>query len=674
MAVLEHILAPFASEWLSAFMDPRKRVFWGYLLSAFVVAVAWLMLANCKSLRASLRIIFDRATWCSPSARADYVLMAANNALMLLLSPQLLAKATVAYLVFEGLHGLFEGRPLVWARAADWHIALLFTTFLFLLDDFARYWVHRWLHTAPVLWSFHRVHHSATVLNPITVFRTHPIEAVLFSIRGAVVQGVCIALFFFLFGDKVTLVAVLGASVFTFLFNALGSNLRHSPVALPFWRPVERVLMSPAQHQIHHSAAPQHHNRNYGVALSLWDWLFGTLCYSEKHQQLVYGLAGKADHATEHRLSHLYFEPFKHAAKHLPFRRRTAYMAMSPRRPMTLTGALLTATLLLISFPAPADDATVNIYSARKEALILPLLERFKAETGIGFRLVTGKADGLLKRLEIEGELSPADLFITVDAGRLQRAKKSGVLQPVRSRVLETAIPPSLRDKDHYWFGVSLRARTIIYARDRVDPTRLSTYEALADTQWKRKLCIRSSGNIYNQSLVASMIVASGVERAESWARKLMGNLARPPAGGDTDQLKAVAAGQCDLTLVNTYYLGRLINSENAEEREIGAKLAVFWPNQGPNDRGAHVNVSGVGITKHAKNRLAAITLMEYLATESSQAWYAEVNNEYPVVPGAPISDTLTAFGPFKADALNLTKLGENNAAAVKLMDRAGWR
>ena len=349
-------------------------------------------------------------------------------------------------------------------------------------------------------------------------------------------------------------------------------------------------------------------------------------------------------------------------------------MAMSPRRPIAFACALFTSTLLLTSLPAPANDGTVNIYSARKEALILPLLERFKAETGIGFRLVTGKADGLLKRLEIEGELSPADLFITVDAGRLQRAKESGVLQPVRNHVLETAIPPSLRDTESYWFGASLRVRTIIYAKERVDPKRLSTYEALTDTQWKGKLCIRSSGNIYNQSLVASMIIASGVERTEAWARKLMGNLARPPTGGDTDQLKAVAAGQCDLTLVNTYYLGRLINSKKPEERAIGAKLGVFWPNQSPNDRGAHVNVSGVGITKHAKNRAAAIKLLEYLVTEPSQIWYAAVNNEYPVVPGTPISDTLAAFGPFKADELNLTKLGENNAAAVKLMDRAGWR
>lgn len=320
-----------------------------------------------------------------------------------------------------------------------------------------------------------------------------------------------------------------------------------------------------------------------------------------------------------------------------------------------------------------AND-TVNIYSARKEALIKPLLERFKEQTGIHYRLITGKADGLLKRLEIEGKLSPADVFITVDAGRLQRAKDAGVLQPVDNAFVNQTVPDKFRDEGNFWFGVSQRARTIIYAKNRVTPAQLSTYENLADPQWRGKLCIRSSSSIYNQSLVASMIEAVGVEKTEAWARSLVDNMARPPGGGDTDQLKATAAGQCDVTLVNTYYLGRLINSKKSDERAIGEKLAVFWPNQGDGDRGVHVNVSGVGITKHAKNVDAANKLLEFLVTKDSQAWYAEVNNEYPVVPGSAISETLKSFGPFKADSLNLTKLGERNAQAVKLMDRAGWR
>lgn len=336
--------------------------------------------------------------------------------------------------------------------------------------------------------------------------------------------------------------------------------------------------------------------------------------------------------------------------------------------------SVLIVNLSLVPSLSQASDAVVNIYSARKEALILPLLKRFKKETGIKYRLVTGKADGLLKRLEIEGKHSPADMFITVDAGRLQRAKKSGVLQPIKSDALERIIPANLKDKDNYWFGLSQRARTLIYAKDRVQPSEMSTYEDLADEKWKGRLCIRSSGNIYNQSLVASMLEAEGAEATENWARGLVANFAKPPSGGDTGQLKATAAGLCDVTLANTYYLGRLINSKKPRDNAIGNKLAVFWPNQGEGERGAHVNVSGVGITKHAKHVEAATQLLEFLVTKESQQWYAEVNNEYPVVPGVEISDTLKGFGAFKADSLNLTVLGENNNAAVKIMDRAGWR
>jgi len=339
-----------------------------------------------------------------------------------------------------------------------------------------------------------------------------------------------------------------------------------------------------------------------------------------------------------------------------------------------LIKSTLICSLFMMPNMAQAKGDVVNIYSARKEALILPLLKHFKKETGINYRLVTGKADGLLKRLEIEGKHSPADLFITVDAGRLQRAKNAQVLQPLDSAVLNTIIPEKLRDKDNYWFGLSQRVRTIIYAKDRAKPSDFSTYEALADAKWKGRLCIRSSGNIYNQSLVASMIEAKGVKATQTWAEGLVANFARPPSGGDTGQLKATAAGQCDVTLANTYYLGRLLNSKKARDRAIGEKLAIFWPNQGKNERGAHVNVSGAGITKYAKHIKAATRLIEYMVTHKSQEWYAEVNNEYPVVPNVKISDTLKSFGEFKADGLNLSVLGENNSEAVKLMDRAGWR
>ena len=333
---------------------------------------------------------------------------------------------------------------------------------------------------------------------------------------------------------------------------------------------------------------------------------------------------------------------------------------------------LLGLSLIFSVGPVYATDQEVNVYSARKEALILPLLEKFKAETGIGFNLITAKADALLKRLESEGHSTPADLFITTDAGRLQRARQAGVLQPIQNEVLNRRIPQNLRDQENYWFGLSQRARVIFYAADKVSSDELSTYEALADDKWNKRICIRSSGNIYNQSLVASMIEARGVEETEAWAKGLVSNFARNPAGGDTDQLRAASAGLCDIAIANTYYFGRLVKSQKEKDQQVVKNLKIFWPNQ--DDRGAHVNVSGAGITRYAKHREAAERLLEFLVSPESQTWYGEVNNEYPVVSDAKTSSLLNSFGNYKADTLNLSRLGENNRAAVELMDRAGWR
>jgi len=326
---------------------------------------------------------------------------------------------------------------------------------------------------------------------------------------------------------------------------------------------------------------------------------------------------------------------------------------------------------LAVSATASADEV-LNLYSARKEALIKPLLDKFSAETGVKVNLVTGKADALIKRLQSEGRNTPADLLITTDAGRLYRASALGLLQAVDSNTLEEVIPAKYQAMDNQWFGLSVRARTIMYNKEKVTPDQLSTYEDLADAKWRKRICIRSSSNIYNQSLVASMLVANGEEATEAWAKGLVANMARPPRGGDRDQIKAVAAGQCDIAVANTYYLGKLVHSHKPAERQVAAKIGVFWPNQ--DGRGVHVNVSGIGMTAHARHKANAIKLMEFLVSEESQQWYAEVNHEYPVREGVAISDTLKSWGSFKSDALNLSLLGENNAAAVKIMDRAGWR
>jgi len=333
---------------------------------------------------------------------------------------------------------------------------------------------------------------------------------------------------------------------------------------------------------------------------------------------------------------------------------------------------LLAATIGVAAVsPALASDE-VNVYSARKEYLIKPLLDRFTEQTGVEVNLVTARAGALLQRLKSEGRNTPADLLVTVDAGNLHRAKAAGLLQPVESSALQNAIPAQLRDLQGHWFGLSKRARVIVYVKDRVSPQELSSYEDLADPKWKKRICIRSSSNVYNQSLVASMIMANGEQATEDWAKGLVANMGRPPKGGDRDQLKAAAVGQCDIAVMNTYYLGRMLGSSKAEELGPAQAAAVFWPNQ--QGRGTHVNVSGAGVVNGSKNRDNAVRLLEFMVNDDSQQWYAEVNNEYPVKPGVPVSDILASWGSFREDSVNLAKLGESNAAAVRLMDRAGWK
>jgi iron(III) transport system substrate-binding protein len=339
---------------------------------------------------------------------------------------------------------------------------------------------------------------------------------------------------------------------------------------------------------------------------------------------------------------------------------------------LSLVLSMGAAILTTVPPLALADQEEVNIYSARKEELIKPLLDRFTEQTGIKVNMVTDKAETLLKRLENEGLNSPADLLVTVDAGNLYRAKVAGVTQPIESEILGEAVPETYRDPEGHWFGLSLRARPIMYVEGKVDPSSLSTYENLADPAWKGRICIRSSDNIYNQSLIASMIAADGVEATEAWAKGLVANMARPPQGGDRDQIAAAAAGQCDIAIANTYYLAGMLTSGDPSQVEAAEAIRVFWPNQ--DGRGTHVNVSGIAMTHSAKNKDAAVKLAEFLASPESQTWYAEVNGEYPVLPAAPVSALLQSWGSFKADALQLSKLGELGPDAVRLMDRAGWK
>ena len=339
---------------------------------------------------------------------------------------------------------------------------------------------------------------------------------------------------------------------------------------------------------------------------------------------------------------------------------------------MKMGNRLACTLIFFMAISGISSGAEVNVYSARGEDLIKPALDTFTEQTGIKVNLITESADALIRRIELEGANSPADVLLTVDAGRLFRAKEAGILASLKSPILTQRIPSAYRDPDNQWFGLSLRSRVIMFDKSRVSAEEISSYEDLADPKWKGEICIRSSGNIYNQSLLASLIEHHGEEATEVWAEGLVSNMARRPQGGDRDQIRATVAGQCKLAVANTYYLAGMLNSDVDTDVEVAQKIGVIWPNQ--DNRGAHMNVSGAGLIKGSKNVEEARQLIEFLSDDYAQGWYSEVNNEYSVRADIPVSTTLQGFGPFEADQLNLEVLGKNNEAAVRLADRAGWQ
>ena len=315
----------------------------------------------------------------------------------------------------------------------------------------------------------------------------------------------------------------------------------------------------------------------------------------------------------------------------------------------------------------------MNLYSARHYDIDETLYETFKEETGIQVNVLEGQPDELIERIKNEGEQSPADVFVAVDAGRLWRAQEAGIFQPVTtSEVLNSKVPENLREPNGEWFGLTTRARVLVYNKDKVKPSELSTYENLADPKWKGRVCVRSSGNVYNQSLVGSMVETDGAEATEKWAKGLVANFARQPEGGDIDQIKAVAAGQCDVAIANHYYWARLAKSDDAGDKAAIEKTAVFFPNQG--DRGTHINISGIGLVKGAPHRENAIAFMEFLVSPEAQKVFAEGNNEYPVVAGVKLDPIVSQLGDFKVDTVNVASYGRNNPEVNEIVDRAGWK
>lgn len=331
--------------------------------------------------------------------------------------------------------------------------------------------------------------------------------------------------------------------------------------------------------------------------------------------------------------------------------------------------------VMMLAFLIPGSFAlaeVVNVYSARHYDVDQMLYDAFTEETGIEVQVLEGSSDQLVERIRREGVASPADVLVTVDAGRLWRAEDAGILQPVESEFLNDRIPEYLRHPDGLWFGLSQRVRVIYYSPERFDPSLVSSYEDLTRPELEGRICIRSSNNIYNQSLMASIIEAHGAEAAEEWARGVVANMARSPEGGDTDQIRAVAAGECDVAVGNQYYYLRLVNSDDPADRAVAQQVSLIIPNQ--EGRGVHVNVGGAGVVAGAPNRENAVRFLEFLASDQAQELFANETYEFPVVDGVEKHPTLDALGEMKFDQLGMDVLGRTNPEAVRVFDRAGWR
>jgi len=327
--------------------------------------------------------------------------------------------------------------------------------------------------------------------------------------------------------------------------------------------------------------------------------------------------------------------------------------------------------IVLLSLSILANE--INIYTHRHYPSDEILFQKFTKKTGIKVNVVQANADQIMKRLEEEGKYTPADLLLTVDVGRLTYAKERGLLQPIESKYLEEVIPSNLRDSEGYWFGVTKRARVIVYNKESVDPKTLSTYESLTDKRYRNGILTQSSSSVYNQSLLASIIAHKGREEAKAWANGIRLNFARRPTGSDRDQMRALAAGIGKVAIVNTYYVGQLINSQSFSDKAVAEMIGIFFPNQGENERGTHINISGVGVTKYAKHKQDAIKFIEFLASPEAQKVFTEVNYEYPANKNVAPSKLLQSWGKFKEDKIELSKLGQFNSEAVKIFNEVGW-
>ena len=666
---------------LDSFFNPQKRVSFLYLVAAIIVAVFWNLLLSRsfkkRLLKNLILKIFSKEIWFSASTRADIGLLFINKFIMGIISPLLITRITATTFLFFFFHQTFESNLGSLAFLPNWIVTISYTIFLFLLDDFSRYWTHRGLHQIPLLWAFHKVHHSAIYLTPLTVLRTHPIEGVIFSLRSTLIQAISISLFVFLFGSKIDLISVYGVNIFLFIFNLMGSNLRHSHIFISYSKFFERLLISPAQHQIHHSNERMHQDKNFGVILALWDRLGDTLHYSDKNRGINFGCSRTSDIFC-HDLVYIYIQPFRDAYREVTSMIKAILSRLIKRQTygffVQKTTKIISFSLILIvligAYSTFLEAAELNIYSHRQPFLINPFLKQFEKETGIKTNVVFS-SKGLAQRLLAEGKRSPADVVLTVDISRLNVYADKDLLAPINSKILMANIPSHLRDSENRWFGLSKRARVIVASNDRVAFGKIKRIEDLADSFWKGRICSRPGSHVYNRALLASIIAANGEQAAENWARGLVSNLAQRPQGNDRTQIKAIFQGVCDLAIVNSYYFGKIRNAKIIEQQEWTRNTRIIFTNQ--SDRGNHINISGAGVAKYSKNKNEAIKFLEFLSGPDAQKLYTEINYEFPGNPKVPFSSEQKSWGSFSEDKLSIGVIAELAPKAQIIIDRVGW-
>ena len=617
------LLAPFTYLFKS-----DERIFLPWMVIALCLTL-WVGLRRGQSTKEALRDFFSLRVWWSPSARVDYALFMTNQVVKLFVRASfLLPMALVAALVSLCLE-LFSGGALL-LDAPRWLIGGLYSIGLFLVGDLSRYLLHRALHRWPVLWAFHRVHHSATSLNPLSVYRVHPVESFLFGLRGVVATGFITGVFMWLFGTRLNGWDILGVNAIGLLFNALGANLRHSPIWLSYGPFLEKHLISPAQHQLHHSEAPQHYDCNFGTCLAIWDRLGGSLELAAEHDQdLRFGL-GLENAQWEQRWTTMILKPFAEIRwGHRAALGSTALVALLVGGGFFFTACTQNAAhntagnSSKVETETPEPKSSLTLYSGRSQVLIEDLLQTFTKESGIEVKVRYDKStQALASRLAAEGQKTEADLFFAQTSGYLGALGHAGHLRPLPEDILNV-VPANSRSAAGHWVGISGRARVLVYDPSTITEEELpDSLKDLADKKWHGRLGW-APGNASLQAHISALRVLWGEEETERWLTKMKSvEPRRYPK--NSPQVKGVSNGEIGIGWVNHYYLHKLKSADPSLR-------AANYSFRSPKDAGNLMMLSGIGITAASKQYEDALLLVRFLLSKKSQTYFTDSVFEYPV-------------------------------------------